>query len=446
MPRVWLSALRNVIAVLLLGIILGWLNNQLLLGLLAGALSCLVWYLWQLYQLEHWLRRSDWSVIPNEGGVWGEIYLRFVRLRQRGRKRKRKLSRILKQFRKAVAALPDAIVALNEEGHVLWFNRIAARLLGLRAQDIGLPITLFLRHPQFVAFVNNSIREQQTDSTAVFPSPLDEQMQLQARLIVYGKKQRLLIIMDITQSQRFERARRDFVANASHELRTPVTVLSGYLETLLDSDDPCVTHWRQPLESMRQQSARMQHIIESLLLLSRLENAADPQSRQPVAVANLLEGIVEDAGILDDGSRHAIALELDESLLISGSRQELASAFSNLIFNAVRHTAAGTRITVRWFGDEHGIHFQVEDNGEGIAPQHLPRLSERFYRIDRGRRREQGADRSGTGLGLAIVKHVVQRHGGELKIESELGSGSIFTCTFPLARRVANDKGLVQAV
>ncbi|HOW63165.1 MAG TPA: phosphate regulon sensor histidine kinase PhoR, partial [Candidatus Contendobacter sp.] len=255
---------------------------------------------------------------------------------------------------------------------------------------------------------------------------------LGARIVPYGKKQRLLLATDISQLRRLEQMRRDFVANVSHELRTPLTVISGYLETLLDSENPALEAWRQPLHRMQEQSRRMLHIIEDLLLLARLEARKEPLPRKPVNVPALLADIADDALALSGDQNHQIEVSADPDLWILGCEKDLRSAFANLAFNAVRYTPAGGRIALRWFADASGAHLTVEDNGEGIAPQHIPRLTERFYRINRDRSRGSG----GTGLGLSIVKHVLNHHGGQLRIASELGVGSVFTCDFPAEARV----------
>jgi len=237
---------------------------------------------------------------------------------------------------------------------------------------------------------------------------------------------------DISRLHRLEQTRQDFVANVSHELRTPLTVVSGYLETLLDAceDSP----WRQPLVSMQQQATRMLTIIEDLLLLSRLETTPEEGQRRPVPMPDLLESVVEDAEALSAEQAHRFELRADPDLWLLGVDQELRSAASNLVFNAVRYSPAGSLIQVRWTQADSGLLLEVEDRGEGIPAQHIPRLTERFYRVDRSRSRSRG---SGSGLGLAIVKHVLQRHEAELQVHSELGVGSVFACCFPAARAVS---------
>ncbi len=407
----------------------GGLVGHVWLALLLAAWGALAWQLWQLYQLERWLRDDRENAPPRFEGVWSDLGVRIARLRRQSRKRKRKLGRLLEQFQQATGALPDAAVVLDDGDRVLWCNEPCQALLGLSPQDTGLPITHLLRHPGFVAFLHH----RHPGDSLEFPSPVDAEVALNARVVPYGKKQWLLLATDISRVRRLEQMRRDFVANVSHELRTPLTVIVGYLETLLDSDHPSLDGWRQPLRAMRQQAARMSHIIEDLLMLARLESQRERSPRRPVVVPALLADIADDAAALSGEQGHQLDVVAEPELWILGCEKELRSAFSNLVFNAVRYTPAGGRIEVHWFADDQGIHLAVRDNGEGIAPQHLPRLTERFYRINRDRSRGSG----GTGLGLSIVKHVLNNHGGQLRIVSELGVGSEFTCDFPPESRAA---------
>ncbi|MFZ1860142.1 MAG: phosphate regulon sensor histidine kinase PhoR [Candidatus Competibacter sp.] len=429
MSHAWWSLAWRLGALFLGAAWLGWLAGQVLSGLLLAAVGALAWQLWRLYQLERWLRQDDKDAEPWPAGrVWEGIASRIDRLRRQNRKRKRKFGRLLGQFQQATAALPDAAVILDEEGKVVWCNGASQPLLGLTpGRDVGLPVAHLLRYPGFVAFLN----QRRPGDSVEFPSPVDDEVTLSARLVPYGKKQRLLLASDISRVRRLEQMRRDFIANVSHELRTPLTVVIGYLETFLDSDSPALAAWRQPLRGMRQQANRMLHIIEDLLMLARLESQKDRMPGKPVAVPALLADIADDAGALSGEQGHEIVVQADSGLWLIGCEKELRSAFSNLVFNAVRYTPAGGRIEIRWSADERGIYLAVEDDGEGIAPHHLPRLSERFYRVNRDRSRGSG----GTGLGLSIVKHVLNNHGGQLRISSELGKGSVFVCEFPLTLR-----------
>jgi two-component system phosphate regulon sensor histidine kinase PhoR len=412
--------------------LLGWMTDRLTLALLLAALGGLAWQLWQLYRLDRWLSGDPEASLSGTSPVWQEVAAHTARLRRQSRKRKRKLSRLLQQFQQATAALPDAAVVLSEDDRVVWCNGASQTLLGLTpSRDINLPITHLLRHPAFVGFLN--LQKTQCDSDRVeFPSPVDDSLLLGARIVPYGKKQRLLLATDISRIRRLEQMQRDFVANVSHELRTPLTVITGYLEALLDSEDVALDHWRQPLRGMQQQSSRMLHIIEDLLMLARLESQKERSPRWPVAAPTLLTDIAEDAIALSGDLGHRIEVTTDPELWILGCEKELRSAFSNLVFNAVRYTPAEGHIEMCWWADGGGIHLTVKDNGEGIAPQHLPRLTERFYRVNRDRSRGSG----GTGLGLSIVKHILNHHSGQLRIASELGVGSVFTCDFPLELRV----------
>jgi two-component system phosphate regulon sensor histidine kinase PhoR len=252
-------------------------------------------------------------------------------------------------------------------------------------------------------------------------------MMLNLRVVPYGHDQRLLIARDVSQQQRLEQMRRDFVANVSHELRTPLTVVSGFLETLLDEAGDYPKHLSRSMELMQQQTARMQHIVEDLLLLSRLETDRTRPPHEAVAVSGVLSMIEEGVEPLSRQKQQSIEFDCDNALRIYGAEKELYSAFSNLVTNAVRYTPEGGTIHVRWYQDDRGAHLEVQDSGVGIAPEHIPRLTERFYRVDVGRSRESG----GTGLGLAIVKHVVSRHDGNLCISSVLNKGSTFSITFP---------------
>ncbi|NJO16366.1 MAG: phosphate regulon sensor histidine kinase PhoR [Thioploca sp.] len=405
--------------------LVGWWMGQTTVFLFLALWLYLSWHLYNLYRLERWFRLRKKKVnLPDTLGIWGEVFYHFYRLQQRNRKHKRKISAILKRFQSSTAAMPDAAVVLGKHYEIEWLNKSAQKLLGLQSpQDRGKPITNFIRSPVFVQYLNNSHEK----NTVTIASPTNHNLLLKIHVVPYASNQHLLLAHDTTQLHRLEQIRRDFIANVSHELRTPLTVLAGFIETLRDGEDECTQQWERPLLLMAQQSARMRNLIEDLLLLSRLESDTTVGSSVPVRVAEMLHTICEEARILSGEQMHRITLLADETLVLAGRREELRSAFSNLIFNAVRYTPAQGDITVRWYQDDKGLHFEVSDTGEGIAPEHLPRLTERFYRVDVGRSRQQG----GTGLGLAIVKHVLLRHQGQLHIDSTLGHGSTFCCDFP---------------
>jgi two-component system phosphate regulon sensor histidine kinase PhoR len=290
----------------------------------------------------------------------------------------------------------------------------------------GKPIDQLLSDPIFRSFLATGDFSRPLQ----MPAPVDDSIMLEVRIVPYGKGNLLLQARDITRLAQLETIRRDFVANVSHEMRTPLTVIHGYLETLADSGDRGLQPWLQIVNQMQQQSSRMQRIVEDLLLLSRLESTHQTERQEIVDVAALLAALKEEAEGLSGEQGHVIVLEVEPDLKIEGSTSELDSAFSNLVFNAVRYTPAGGEIRMRWWLEEEGGPcFSVTDTGIGIQAEHIPRLTERFYRVDVGRSRQSG----GTGLGLAIVKHVLIRHDARLEIESEPGKGSTFTCRFPVS-------------
>ncbi len=420
-------------AVLVAFLIVGLPFGQPMVFMLLGAAFYLAWHLRNIYRLYVWLRRGRRFHPPESSGIWEEIFQQIYRLQQRNRKRKRKLGNMLSRFQQATKALPDATVVLAGHGEeVEWWNVAAGQLLGLvNPRDVGQRISNLVRHPVFISYL---LREDYTEPVE-FPAPVDENLLLSVRIIAYGKDQRLVVARDITRLKRLEQTRRDFVANASHELRTPLTVISGYLETLADDPEAHTGPWLRTLPILQEQSLSMQHLVDDLLLLSRLETEHPEEQGEGVNVPALLAAILEDARSLSGDAAHDIQLEAEPDLWLQGRELELRSAFSNLAYNAVRYTPPGGRIDLRWYSDDEGAHYAVTDTGIGIAPQHLPRLTERFYRVDVGRSRNSG----GTGLGLAIVKHVLLRHDARLSVDSEPGAGSCFYCDFPPAAVIRHD-------
>ncbi len=412
-----------------LALVAGLITGYVLPALLAAAFGYLAWHLVQIHRVEHWLRTGEVSGPEEIRGIWGEIYREIFRLRWRSRRRKRKLSKFLRRFRESTAAMPDGTVVLGANGRIEWFNEAAARMLGLAPGDAGQRIANLVRHPAFTEYIGRRDSDEWLD----IPAPADGTQRISVRIVQYGKKnQRLLMVRDITRLHRLEQMRRDFVANVSHELRTPLTVVQGYVETLLDECKECPAQWKQSLQAMEQQTERMSHLIEDLLLLSRLETEEiSPRDQDAVPIPELLASIQRDAEMLSAG-RHTIETDIEPEIWLRGEEGLLRSAFSNLVTNALQYTPEGGRIILRWQPSDHGAQLQVQDTGLGIPENHIPRLTERFYRVDPGRSR----DRGGTGLGLAIVKHVLHRHDATLEIESEVGTGSVFTCRFPPGRVV----------
>jgi len=398
-----------------------------LLGVLAGYLAL---QLANLYRLDRWLRLRNELEPPDLGGVWGEVISGVVRLHRRKNFHKRRILHLFREFRRSTAAMPDGVIVLNDEREILWFNRTAARLLALRRKvDFGLRIDNLIRHPDFHHYLDAGRFEE----PITIGSPLNAAVQLSLHVIPYGDSQQLLLVRDVTRQAKLESLRRDFVANASHELRSPLTVIAGYLDTL--ADDPGLEPaWREPIKEMHRQADRMRAIVNDLLELSRLEASGTEAEEEAVDVPGMLAMIRRE--VLGLEKRPAeIELQLESEARLLGNESELHSAFTNLVSNAVKYTPASGRVSIRWWTDEDGAHLAVADSGIGISPEHLPRLTERFYRADPGRARRTG----GSGLGLAIVKHALQRHGATLDVASEVGRGSTFTCHFPERRIVASE-------
>lgn len=401
----------------------GLLFGQMMTFMFIASFLYALWLQRTWYQLWHWLQKPKKQSSPSAEGVIDEVCRQIDYVRQQNLSRKKKLAGYLKRFQTATAALPDAIVTLGEYGQVDWANTSARDLLGIHwPRDSNLRLNNLIRDPVFQELLNSPIKKGQVVNVA---SPLSSEMQLEMKIVSYMGGGRLLIARDITQTVKLQRMRRDFVANVSHELRTPLTVLRGYLETFNEQSPQ--EQWCTALPVMRQQTERMHLMIKDLLVLSQLETGEKVLQHEPVDIAALLISIVEDAKQLEEYQEQDIELILNDNNWLLADSEELRSAVSNLLFNAVKYTPDHCKIIVRWQVDKHGACIEINDQGDGIAEHHIDRLTERFYRVDSGRAQESG----GTGLGLAIVKHILQRHGGILKISSELGVGSQFHCCFP---------------
>lgn len=374
----------------------------------------------RLYDLDRALDGKKAKSIVATSGLWAELLARVQRYKDKASARKKKYHRLLREVRESTGALSDAGIILNSDNEVQWFNPAATRLLGLEpARDIGQRIDNLVRHPDFVDYLSNS-----NDGVIFLPAPKDPAGRLSVQIIPYSRKQRLAIFRDVTHEYRLERTRRDFVANASHELRSPLTVFGGYLDAMLD-DESIPEAWNVPLAEMQRQVDRMARIIRDLLELSRLESMDGQAVREFVDVPRMLKGIAEEFRLSSRNLR--INIEVDENLALLGDETQLHSVFYNLISNAIRFTPDAGQIDITWRLHSDGVCFSVRDTGIGISEELIPRITERFFRIDPGRSRASG----GTGLGLAIVKHALQRHGAALTIDSQLEQGSTFSCLFP---------------
>ena len=421
-------------SVILLGGLLGLILDQAPLTLAFSLLGYALWQHRNLYGLLWWIRDRKKFEAPETPGVYEEIGREIDLLRARHKKRKKKLADYLHQFRQATSALPDATVVLGPQGEIQWANEAAGDYLGIHwPQDSRQRLTNLVRHPELPKFLRNY--PDHIGQTLEIPSPTKPGFHLSITIAPLGEDQHLFVARDVTRLHRLNQIRSDFVANVSHELRTPVTVISGYLETLSGDEERCPKEWRPILDQMQSQTNRMRSVIEELLLLSRLEQNDKIAKPEVVAVPEMISGLYKDAQALNEQERHFFYLEVDPTLLLMGSQGELYSAFSNLVVNAVRYTPAGGVIRIRWYKNTGGAHLEVSDTGIGIPEEHIPRITERFYRVDPSRSRESG----GTGLGLAIVKHVLIRHKAKLHIESVVGQGSTFRCDFPPELIVASD-------
>ncbi len=403
----------------------------LLLAPFAVVLALLIRHGVHLRRLIRWAGQPLGTPTPDAAGKWGDAFAALYRRSRMATEQRQQLHDALERFRQATQALPDGVALLNGNYFIEWLNGHAEQLLDLdNARDAGTPIINLVREPELAAYLQSG--NYATSRLLKLVRKPGQSLNVQA--IPFGQGRTMLLLRDVTQMERLETMRRDFVANVSHELKTPLTVVSGFMETLEDGwQEMSPDEIRHFLSLAREQAARMQRLIEDLLTLSALETDAPPPEER-IDMAALLVEVREEATVLSAG-RHQIVLTDEGPVALRGSTSEIRSAFGNLTSNAVRYTPVGGRIELHWQTNADGDPvFTVVDSGIGIDMQHIPRLTERFYRVDRGRSRETG----GTGLGLAIVKHVLERHDARLSVESKPGAGSRFSAAFPVRRVVAN--------
>jgi len=406
-------------------LVIGYVNGYVAETLIIGGMGYTLLTLSKIQKLYRWLSSDKNDMPPEMSGVWGDICDELYRLKQRVEQAKKNYSVLALRIRQITSALDDGMILLDANRTLDWWNPSATTLLNFKEGDRGEAISNLIRNPSFVNFIHG---EEFTQSLELRSSQ-DPGRIYHFTAGTFGRGEVVLMVRDITRLRHLEEMRKEFVANISHELRTPLTVLMGYIETLESSSDTLPGHWQKALSQMDQQTRRLNALAEDLVLLSRLESTPPKANLQNLDIRNLLTTIAESARVVAS-ERHRISLDCEDGLFLPGESRELHSAFSNLIFNAIKHNPQGCEISIRARRDADSIVVEIADNGAGIDEKHLPRLTERFYRVDDSRTSSSG----GTGLGLAIVKHVLARHHGRLEIRSTLSKGSTFTCVFNSSR------------
>lgn len=415
------AELRRLIIILFVCFCVGLITSKLGWALFVGASIYIIIMLRQMHRLNVWLLNPK-DEPPEAKGIWGAIFDNIFHLQRHQNIETQNLQAVIKRIQEITSALKDGIIILDWRGHLDFWNPAAHRLIGFHTSDQGQSVINFIRHPKFVNYFDAGDYSEPLE----LPSPRHSAKHLQFQITRFGQNERLIVIRDVTQLHSLECMRQDFVANVSHEMRTPLTVINGYVETLSDNN----THpaWVKPLQQMQQQAHRMTLLVNDLIMLSRLETTEMGHNQKQIALEPLLISIKNEAEALGNDKKQTITLHCESPITMLANEKELHSAFSNLAINAVKYTPNNGIIDLRLWKDAKHIYFSVTDNGPGIEDKHIPRLTERFYRVDASRNSSTG----GTGLGLAIVKHVLMRHEGELKISSEVDKGSVFTCVFHL--------------
>jgi two-component system phosphate regulon sensor histidine kinase PhoR len=422
----WIPVAVRFALVTIAGLVTGTLWGMLV-GLsvaLVVVFLLLMRQLFYMYRLSAWLEDPEGMRLDDGGGAWTEIFAKLYRLRREDQRNRAELAEWLSRFRQAMSQLPDGVVLMDDVLFLEWCNPIAEQHLGLSlATDKGMRVTNLIRSPEFIDYIILGRYEEPLTLS-------NDDRKLIIRLIPFENRRHILVSHDVTDFERLDQMRRDFIANASHELRTPLTVINGFLEIAANQPELDEPTRSRHMKLMVEQGQRMQHLVEDMLVLTRLESMDYPLREEVINVRELLQNIEAEANALS-GGRHQISLVI-EGPELRGNTEELRSAIGNLVSNAVRYTPDGGQVEIRWFETQQGPCCTVSDTGIGISHEHLSRLTERFYRVDKSRSRET----KGTGLGLAIVKHVLMRHDAQLQIQSEEGKGSRFTIQFPRSAMV----------
>jgi len=405
-------------------VVIGWIFGYMPWLLLAATVIQLAWHINNQIRLSVWLWDDKRLTPPSGSGNWESLFNGVYRLHRKHRGKRKELTGLIRRYRNGAESLPDAVVVFRDEGNIVWCNKLAQHLLGFRwPDDEGQPISNLLRAPDFIKYLEKNDFESPLD----IRSPLNAERMLELRIVPYTEGEHLLVVRDVTQLKQLEGMRRNFFANVSHELRTPMTVLQGYLEMTEDPEMLIGPMWGKAHGVMTEQLNRMNALVNQLLTLSKIEAAPMHELDDIVDVPSMLDILEKEARSLSSDNHHQFHFEIENNLKVLADEDQLRSAISNLVYNAVKYTPAESKIYVRWFKSYQGACLEVEDTGDGIEPQHLHRLTERFYRVDKARSRDTG----GSGLGLAIVKHALSHHDSHLDIQSEVNIGSKFSFVLP---------------
>ncbi|MDX1589668.1 MAG: phosphate regulon sensor histidine kinase PhoR [Oleiphilaceae bacterium] len=428
----WPRHLRDLCLLLLVFAVPGWLVGHLAWSLVVALGLYCVWSLYQLRRLHHWLlHESSLKDPPESRGIWGNLFDAIYKLQKRHIRSQDRLQTMINRVQESTNALRDGVVMTNARGRLEWWNRSAEYLLGFRqGKDEGEIIHNLVRTPEFRQYFD----QKDYSNPLEIRSPARPFLMVEVQINLFGEEDRLITVKNVTRLRQLEQMRRDFVSNVSHEMRTPLTVISGYLETLNEHADSMPPLFRKSLATMQHQSDRMEALISDLLMLSRLETSERTTRDSESDVSQALKDIHRDAIAFSGERNHRFTLSIEDDRWLVGDDAQLRSAFSNLVFNAVKYTPDGGHIQMRYYADKRGAHLEVTDTGIGIEEEHIPRITERFYRADPSRHKKTG----GTGLGLAIVKHVLYNHDAHLTIKSTPGKGSTFACHFPQDRIIHN--------
>ncbi len=429
-PYSWGALIRkNLYLIYTPALVVGLLTGWWLQAFLVAAAGHLLWLYFYQKKLSDWLWKERSLVPPKGTGTWEYIFNGIYRMQQRHRQRRRELAGVIRRFREGAEALPDAAVVCRNDGSIVWCNRLAGQLLGFRwPEDAGQKISNLIRSPAFVEYLKQKNYAVPLETV----SPVNEERILEFRFMPYTDDQTMVVVRDVSRMKSLDNMRKNFVANVSHELRTPLTVLKGYLE--MADELPDERMWEKMHTVMLEQTQRMDTLVNQLLTLSRIEAAPAIDPRQEVDVPSMLLLLEQEARALSGEAKHRFTFRIDRGLRVYGDADQLRSAMTNLVNNAIKYTPPGRLIEVDWKRDLGKAIFAVTDEGEGISVEHLSRLTERFYRVDKARSRQTG----GAGLGLAIVKHALSHHDTQLEIVSKPGQGSCFSFAVP-ARLVVRD-------